>query len=195
MSLMGGGHHPSTGNLQPIPPTPKNDPTKRPEQTKTPSSDGQSQDSEHLRLSIPTKHSPASQPPHPLPDKPQHIWWQKQEAQFCWIHAHNMLLQTEHLNPHAVVRSLQAEVQDPHCVGKNNMLMSFGPRGPFGSMAINRYLHKHTPNTPVYYKALNSSPDTYPQGLTKTQLLQLLPRNQRHLPGLRPTSTWEEQDT
>jgi hypothetical protein len=87
-----------------------------------------------------------------------------------------MLLQTEHLNPHAVVRSLQAEIQDPQCVGKNNILMSFGTRGPFGSMAINRYLHKHTPNTQVYYKALNSSPDTYPQGLTKTQLLQLLPQ-------------------
>jgi hypothetical protein len=86
-----------------------------------------------------------------------------------------MLLQTDHLNPQDVVRSLEAETQDPQCVGKNNILMSFGTKRPFGSMAINRYLHKHTPNTQVYYKALNSSPATYPQGLTKSQLLHLLP--------------------
>jgi hypothetical protein len=85
-----------------------------------------------------------------------------------------MLMQTAHLNPAEVVKSLQEEVRNPQCIGRDNILMSFSPRGPFGSMAINRYLYKHTIGTQVYYQALPRTPETYHPGMTKQQFLESL---------------------
>lgn len=102
-----------------------------------------------------------------------HITWFGQVAQFCWIHAHNMLLQQESIIPHVVIESLNQDLQQPQCIGKDHLRGSYGQAGPFSSTAFNRYLYKHsTPS--VYYKCILT--DSRNQvGLTKEQFLNLLP--------------------
>jgi hypothetical protein len=165
---MGGGHKNRTHPLGPRAQPPKTKQTNK-AHTRT---------QNILRWAVPGLQAPSSTPqPRPghTPDKPPHIWWQPQEALFCWIHAHNMLLQQAHLDPRHVVSSLQAELNDPHCVGKTLLTQSFGARGPFNRMAINRYLYKHTQHTQVYYKHLRTEDPNNTTGLTRAQIMALLP--------------------
>jgi hypothetical protein len=101
------------------------------------------------------------------------VHWCPQEAMYCWIHAHNMLLQTNNMSPQQVEHSLTQEIQKPNCEGRDNIRLSFNIRGPFGTMAINRYLHNHA-EAQVYYKVVASEQQTE-RGLDEAQFQQCLP--------------------
>ena len=103
-----------------------------------------------------------------------HILWCRQEAMNCWLHAHNMLTQNLCIHPQNVVTSLRHEIQDPHCIGRDNIILSFRDGGPFGVMAINRYLFKHAAEQ-VYYKTVIREAQTL-EGLNEAQFKALLPQ-------------------
>ena len=92
---------------------------------------------------------------------------------FCWLHAHNMLTQDVNMHPQRVVTSLDSETRDPHCIGRDNIILSYRDRGPFGVMAINRYLFKHAQQK-VYYKMAVREAQTM-DGLDEEQFKALLP--------------------
>jgi hypothetical protein len=108
-----------------------------------------------------------------LRQKYPNVVWYPQVAKFCWLHSHNMLLQTENIHPVYVVQSLNQDVNDPQCVGKNILRESFGTTGPFCSTAINRYLSKHA-EPMVHYKTLLRDVDNA-SGLTEAEFTALLP--------------------
>jgi exonuclease III len=85
-----------------------------------------------------------------------------------------MLLQRESIVPHEIIRSLNMDVQDPHCIGREVLRSSYGQVGPLSTMAVNRYLYKHSSEATVYYKNILTE-DQNQGGLTKADFLALVP--------------------
>lgn len=134
------------------------------------------QESEHTDEPLRGANGHQDLPNHLRQHYPNVVWF-RQMQQFCWIHAHNMLLQRESIVPQNIISSLNTDVQNPASIGKEVLRSSYGQVGPLSSMAVNRYLYKHS-ETVAYYKNILTE-DQNQEGLTKAAFTALVPPGTR----------------
>ena len=110
---------------------------------------------------------------------PEHLYWERQRQNYCWVHSLNMLLGRPTLIPERVTQHLRDEVNDPTCIGRGALIGSTQTGGPLSSIAINRYLYRYAVPlvyvVPVRLPSDNGGTTVQCKGLTRPEILERLP--------------------